>query len=95
MKNTMKKTFNWRETCKEKFKKYFELQDEARKETDIDKRNKILSELRKININLAALKIIFEEERLDFHFLDKMQINDQQKLFDNIVKELDVEKHLT
>lgn len=95
MENIKKKTFNWRETCKEKFNKYIEFQKEAKNETDIDKRNKLLSELRKININLTALKIIFEEERLDFHFLDKMQINDQQQLFDNIVKELDIEKHLT
>ena len=49
-------------------------------------------------VQLAAditQKIIFEEERLDFYFLDKMQINDQQQLLDNIVKELDIEKHLT
>ena len=82
MKNTMKKTFNWRETCKEKFKKYFELQDEARKETDIDKRNKLLSELRKININLAALKIIFEEELTE----EKSLINKAKKLI-NTIKE--------
>lgn len=91
----MSTKIDFRAKYKEKYKEYCDLQEKARNETDIEKRNSILSKLNSLNLNLKALRIIFEEERLDYHFLDKMQLNDQQRLFDNIIKKLDVEKNLT
>lgn len=90
----MSTKIDFREKYKEKYKEYCDTQEKARNETDIEKRNELLSKLNSLNLNLDVLKVIFEEERLDYHFLDKMQLNDQQRLFDNIIKKLDVEKSL-
>ena len=72
-----------------KKQEYLDIQEKARNERDIDKRNEYISQLNKININLNAIEVIFENNRIDKHLMDHLDPKTKAELMEEALKEED------
>lgn len=68
----MSTKIDFRAKYKEKYKEYCDLQEQAKNETDIEKRNEMITKLSRLNLNLDALNIIAAENKTElFPFIKK------------------------